>query len=75
VIATNLPFDKDIAEALGDIFVECIASPGYSPQALEVLAKRKNLRLVVMPDTSVEPSIAFCKPGRAAPIGGFWRSS
>jgi phosphoribosylaminoimidazolecarboxamide formyltransferase/IMP cyclohydrolase len=55
VIATNLPFDKDVAEALGDLFVECIASPGYSPQALEMLAKRKNLRLVLMPDTSVEP--------------------
>jgi phosphoribosylaminoimidazolecarboxamide formyltransferase/IMP cyclohydrolase len=55
VIATNQPFDKDIAAALGDLFVECIAAPGYTSAALEVLASRKNLRLVAMPDTGVEP--------------------
>jgi phosphoribosylaminoimidazolecarboxamide formyltransferase / IMP cyclohydrolase len=57
VIATNQPFDQDIADALGDLFVECIAAPGFTPQALDVLAMRKNLRLVAMPDTSVEPLI------------------
>jgi phosphoribosylaminoimidazolecarboxamide formyltransferase / IMP cyclohydrolase len=57
VIATNRPFDQDIADALGDLFVECIAAPGFTPQALDVLAMRKNLRLVAMPDTSVEPLI------------------
>jgi phosphoribosylaminoimidazolecarboxamide formyltransferase/IMP cyclohydrolase len=55
VIATNRPFDQDIAAALGDLFVECIAAPGYTTQALELLAGRKNLRLVSMPDTTVEP--------------------
>jgi phosphoribosylaminoimidazolecarboxamide formyltransferase/IMP cyclohydrolase len=55
VIATNQRFDKDIAAALGDLFVECITAPGYTSAALEVLASRKNLRLVAMPDTGVEP--------------------
>jgi len=55
VIATNRPFDADIAGSLGELFVECIAAPGFSPLALEILAKRKNLRLVWMPDTSVSP--------------------
>ncbi len=55
VIATNRPFDADIAASLGELFVECIAAPGFSPEALEILAKRKNLRLVWMPDTSVSP--------------------
>ncbi|HNT26127.1 MAG TPA: bifunctional phosphoribosylaminoimidazolecarboxamide formyltransferase/IMP cyclohydrolase [Anaerolineales bacterium] len=55
VIATNQPFDAETARALGELFVECIAAPGFSAEALQVLASRKNLRLVSMPDTSVEP--------------------
>ncbi len=55
VIASNRPFDLATAKALGELFVECIAAPGFAPLALEALAKRKNLRLVNMPDTSVSP--------------------
>jgi phosphoribosylaminoimidazolecarboxamide formyltransferase/IMP cyclohydrolase len=55
VIATNRPFDAGIAGALGELFVECIAAPGFKPEALEILSKRKNLRLVEMPDTSLGP--------------------
>ena len=55
VIATNRPFDAKIAGMLGDLFVECIAAPGFSPDSLEILSGRKNLRLVNMPDTTVEP--------------------
>jgi phosphoribosylaminoimidazolecarboxamide formyltransferase/IMP cyclohydrolase len=55
VIATNRPFDAKIAGALGDLFVECVAAPGFSPESLEILSSRKNLRLVNMPDITVEP--------------------
>ena len=55
VIATNKPFDGQIADALGTLFVECIAAPGFTLEAREILATRKNLRLVEMPDTHVSP--------------------
>jgi len=55
VVAVNIPFDVEIAQALGDLFVECIAAPGFSPDALESLKTRVNLRLVTMPDTSIAP--------------------
>ncbi|HLB49842.1 MAG TPA: bifunctional phosphoribosylaminoimidazolecarboxamide formyltransferase/IMP cyclohydrolase [Anaerolineales bacterium] len=55
VIASNRPFDGATAEALGELFVECIAAPGFTGEATAVLAKKKNCRLVEMPDTSVEP--------------------
>ncbi len=55
VIATNRPFNAEIAGVLGDLFVECIAAPGFSPDSLEILSGRKNLRLVNMPDNTVEP--------------------
>jgi phosphoribosylaminoimidazolecarboxamide formyltransferase / IMP cyclohydrolase len=55
VIATNRPFEADIANALGELFVECIVAPGFSHEGLEILAKRKNLRLVEMPEVNVSP--------------------
>ncbi len=55
VIATNRPFDGVTAALLGDLFVECIAAPGFTDEALEILGKKKNLRLVWMPDTQVRP--------------------
>ena len=55
VIAANRPFDGATAQALGELFVECIVAPGFSSEALEVLVNRKNLRLVSMPDTRLEP--------------------
>lgn len=55
VIATNRSFDADIAQALGSLFVECIAAPGFTPKALEILTRHKNLRLVDMPSTIVDP--------------------
>jgi phosphoribosylaminoimidazolecarboxamide formyltransferase/IMP cyclohydrolase len=55
VIAANRPFDDETARALGDLFVECIAAPGFEPAALQTLGRRKNLRLVSMPDLRLEP--------------------
>ena len=58
VIATNQPFDGDTAEALGDLFVECIAAPGFTDEARTILAKRKRAacRLVEMPDLKIDPA-------------------
>ena len=55
VIAANRSFDAQTALALGDLFVECIAAPGFRDEALQVLSKRKNLRLVSMPAAKLEP--------------------
>jgi phosphoribosylaminoimidazolecarboxamide formyltransferase/IMP cyclohydrolase len=56
VVAANRLFDEAAAASLGDLFVECIAAPGFSRRALEILSERKNLRLVSMPDIKIEPS-------------------
>ncbi len=55
VIAANRPFDGEIAAQLGDLFVECIVAPGFTEGAMEILGKKKNLRLLEMPNTEVEP--------------------
>ncbi len=48
VIACNRPFDAEAAAALGDLFVEAIAAPDFTPEAVEALRARKNCRLVRM---------------------------
>lgn len=56
VIASNRPFDAETAGAIGSMFVECIIAPGFSEGAREILAKKKNCRLVETPGTTLSPS-------------------
>jgi len=48
VLAFNRPMSGATAEALGKHFVEAIAAPSYEPAAREILAKKKNLRLLTV---------------------------
>ena len=41
-----LNFDGDCAEAIAEIFSEVIVAPDFSPEALAILQKKKNLRLL-----------------------------
>jgi len=51
VIAVNRPIDEAFVIALGDLFVEAIAAPEFSPAAQDRLTtKRKNCRLVQITD-------------------------
>ena len=46
VIGVNRVIDGAAAEEIAKLFVEAIAAPGYSPEAREKFAAKKNLRLV-----------------------------
>jgi phosphoribosylaminoimidazolecarboxamide formyltransferase/IMP cyclohydrolase len=46
IIATNKVLDADCAAAISEIFSEVIVAPDFSPEALEILQKKKNLRLI-----------------------------
>jgi phosphoribosylaminoimidazolecarboxamide formyltransferase/IMP cyclohydrolase len=59
VVAANRPLDADTVKAMGHLFIECIVAPGFSDAARELLAKRKNCRLLEMPDTVIEPKFEF----------------
>ncbi|MDW7979794.1 MAG: bifunctional phosphoribosylaminoimidazolecarboxamide formyltransferase/IMP cyclohydrolase [Verrucomicrobiales bacterium] len=48
IIATNCELDRACAEAIAEIFSEIIVAPAFSQEALEVLQKKKNLRLIKM---------------------------
>jgi phosphoribosylaminoimidazolecarboxamide formyltransferase/IMP cyclohydrolase len=46
IIAVNQPLDGACAEAIAEIFSEVIVAPEFSAAALEILQKKKNLRLL-----------------------------
>jgi phosphoribosylaminoimidazolecarboxamide formyltransferase/IMP cyclohydrolase len=46
IVALNREVDEATAKVLAETFVECIAAPGFTDSALEVLRAKKNLRLL-----------------------------
>jgi phosphoribosylaminoimidazolecarboxamide formyltransferase/IMP cyclohydrolase len=46
IIAVNQPLDGAVAEAIAEIFSEVIIAPAFTAEALTVLQKKKNLRLL-----------------------------
>lgn len=46
IIATNKTLDGDCAAAISEIFSEVIVAPDFSTEALNILQKKKNLRLL-----------------------------
>lgn len=55
VIACNRSFDAATVEAMGDLFVEAIAAPDFTPDALDRLKVRKNCRVLRMADLPADP--------------------
>ena len=47
VIATNVPVTVAMAEQVAEVFTEVLVAPGYDDGAVEVLARKKNIRLLV----------------------------
>ncbi len=46
IIALNQTCTAAVAEAITKVFVEIVLAPDYEPTALEILAKKKNLRVL-----------------------------
>jgi phosphoribosylaminoimidazolecarboxamide formyltransferase/IMP cyclohydrolase len=48
IIAVNRPLDGPVAEAIAEIFSEVIIAPQFTADAVAILQKKKNLRLLKM---------------------------
>jgi phosphoribosylaminoimidazolecarboxamide formyltransferase / IMP cyclohydrolase len=55
VIATNRVVTKAMAEQVAEVFTEVVAAPGFEPGALEVLMRKKSVRLLVVSDYGHPP--------------------
>ena len=46
ITALNRPVDKETASELAKIFLEIIIAPDFTPEALDILTQKKNIRLL-----------------------------
>lgn len=57
IIAVNRTLDGACAEAIAEIFSEVIVAPGFTPEALDLLRRKKNLRLIEM--QAAKPAVSW----------------
>ena len=63
IVALNREVDVDVAEGLTGLFLEIVAAPSFSAAAVDVLASKKNLRVVTLdagrlaPRRAVRPTL------------------
>ena len=63
IVGFNNRLEGETAAAMADIFFEVILAPEFSPEALKILRRKKNLRLIRMPAGYVERSDFKTIPG------------
>lgn len=66
VVAVNRPVDEETAAEMVTTFLEAIFAPGFSPAARDILARKKNLRLL---------DSQGAQPGSGRPVQEFRRIS
>ncbi len=64
VISANRRIDEAAAEAMSNLFIECVVAPAYDQAALQVLTRKKNVRLLVYG--------GIAEPLEEEPDGGWW---
>jgi len=66
VIAANREVTLAMAEQVSEVFTEVIAAPAFAADALSLLTRRKNVRLVVLPSPVPRPATEIrLAPGAA----------
>ncbi|MCH2463695.1 MAG: bifunctional phosphoribosylaminoimidazolecarboxamide formyltransferase/IMP cyclohydrolase [Gemmatimonadetes bacterium] len=64
VVSVNRQIDKAAAEAMSSLLIECVVAPGFDEAALEILTRKKNVRLVLYGGIDA--------PVAGEPEGGLW---
>ena len=67
IIAVNREVDKATAEVMSPIFLEVIVAPSFSEEALTILTKKKNLRLLQVSNISKRD---YTSPKAKTVLGG-----
>jgi phosphoribosylaminoimidazolecarboxamide formyltransferase/IMP cyclohydrolase len=66
VLAFNRPLDGDTATEVAKLFVEAIAAPGYTEDALRILGGKKNLRMLRVTAAGAETVVKSISGGYLA---------
>lgn len=59
IVACNREIDEETAMEMAKIFLEVIVAPSFSPKALEILTKKKNIRLLQLDHIGEQDKTAF----------------
>jgi phosphoribosylaminoimidazolecarboxamide formyltransferase / IMP cyclohydrolase len=59
VVASNRVVSLGMAEQLAEVFTEVVAAPDFEPEALEVLTRKKNVRLLKVPVNRRPDAVEF----------------
>ncbi|OXM50225.1 bifunctional phosphoribosylaminoimidazolecarboxamide formyltransferase/IMP cyclohydrolase [Amycolatopsis alba] len=59
VIATNRPVTREAAEQISEVFTEVVLAPDFDAEALEILQRKKNVRLLKLPAITSPDPIEF----------------
>ena len=54
IVGFNRPVTAEAAEAMNPVFYEVVVAPGYDPAALEILQRKRNLRVLEVDATGSE---------------------
>lgn len=69
IIAFSQPVNTEIAKHASSMFLEVLVAPDYEPEALELLKKKKNLRIIKL-NTPLKDFKKFCeKDIKVTPFG------
>ena len=55
IVALNRTIDQETATALSKTFLECIVAPDCTPEASQILKKKSNLRVLILPNLTQGP--------------------
>ncbi|MCM0593910.1 MAG: bifunctional phosphoribosylaminoimidazolecarboxamide formyltransferase/IMP cyclohydrolase [Gloeotrichia echinulata DVL01] len=55
IVALNRPIDVATAKELSKTFLECVVAPGCEADAQAILAKKSNVRILILPDFTTGP--------------------
>ncbi len=75
VIAVSRPVDRETAREMSKLFVEAIAAPAFDRDALELLTRKKNLRLVEVSGADPAPALRSISGGYLVQSADVFRTS
>lgn len=75
IIGSNRPIDEAVATEISHLFYEAIIAPEFTPEALDILRKKKNLRLLathcpIEPKAFTSQSLHMGRPNVRSVSGG-----
>lgn len=77
VVCFNREINKNAAEAIAGTFVEVLVAPSFSEEALAIIRKKENMRVLILPDKSGSDEIRSIDGGilvqRTPPYQEHWK--